>query len=136
MEFRETTQEDLDFVANNSVSRGIQKHQPEQIDYCYTLEHEGKVLGIGGFRLINKTTAWAWTDWTHFSGSHIIVAYRVVKEWMDMFAKEHNLKRLQAYIECDFAEAIRMVKHLGFEYESTMENFMDDKDAYMYKRIF
>lgn len=135
MIFRRTTQEDLDFVADNSVSRGILKRQPECIEYCYTLEHEGKVLGIGGFRLINLTTAWAWTDWTHLSAEHIIVCYRTVKEWMDIFAKEHGIKRFQAYIQPDFPEATRMAEHLGFKYESTMKNFVGNKDAHMYVRI-
>jgi len=135
MKIRETTQSDMDFVANNSVSRGIAKFQPEQIDYCYTLEHEGEILGIGGFRLINLTTAWCWTDWTHLSSKHTIVGYRVVKEWMDIFVREHGIKRLQAYIEPDFPEAIRMVEHLGFKKESVMKNFVGDKDVYLYVRI-
>lgn len=135
MNFRETTQEDIDFVAENSVSRGIAKQQPERIEYCYTLEHEGKPLGIGGFRLINLTTAWCFVDLSHLSGKHIIQTYRTIKEWIDIFAKEHKLRRLQAYIECDYPEAIRLVEHLGFEWESTMPNFVGDKPAYMYVRI-
>lgn len=136
MEFRETTQKDLDFVANHSVSRGILKRQPECIDYCYTLEHKGKVLGIGGFRLINLTTAWCWTDLTYLAGEHIIVGYRILNEWIDIFVKEHGIKRLQAYVECNFKEAIRMVKHLGFHYESTMPNFVGNQPAYMYVKLF
>ena len=136
MNFRETTQEDLDFVANHSVSRGILKRQPECIDYCYTLEHEGKPLGIGGFRLINLTTAWVWCDLTDCAGSHIIVCYRVLKEYLDIFAKEHEIRRAQAYIETNFIEAIRLVEHLGFHRESTMPNFVSDKPAFMYSRIF
>ena len=136
MEFRKTTQEDLDFVANHSVSRRILKRQPECIDYCFTLEHEGKPLGIGGFRLINLTTAWCWLDMTDRAGSHIIPAYRVVNEWMDIFVKEHGIKRLQAYVEMDFPEAICMIQHLGFEKESIMKNFIGDKDASLYARIF
>lgn len=135
MEFRETTQADLEYVADHSVSRGIQKYQPEQVDYCYTLEHEGQVLGIGGFRLINLTTAWCWVDITHLAKNHIIVCYRVVKEWMDIFVKEHNLKRLQAYIEMDFPQAVRMAQHLGFKKESIMKNFIGDKDAFMYVKV-
>jgi len=137
MNFRESTPEDIEFVADHSISRGIAKCQPEQIEYCYTLEHEGKVLGVGGFRLINLTTAWCWTDWTYFTGKHIIVCYRVVKEWIDIFIEEHKLKRLQAYVECDFPEAIRMVEHLGFEkeFDKPMKNFVGDKDAFLYVRI-
>jgi RimJ/RimL family protein N-acetyltransferase len=136
MEFRETTQKDLDFLADHSVSRGITKHQPECVDYCYTLEHEGKVLGIGGFRLINLTTAWCWLDMSDLAGGHIITSYRVSKKWMEIFAKEHGIKRLQAYIEASFPEAIRTVEHLGFHKESTMSNFVGNQPAYLYVRFF
>ena len=135
MQFRETTQEDLDFVANHSVSRGIQKRCPEQIDYSFTFEHQGEVLGVGGFRFINTTTAWAWLDMTDLAGSHIISCYRGIKEWIDKFVKDHNIRRLQAYVEMDFVEAIRMVQHLGFKKESIMYNFMGDKDAFMYVKL-
>ena len=47
MEFRETIQSDLDFMADNSQSRGIEKDQPNTIVHRYTIEDEGKVLGIG-----------------------------------------------------------------------------------------
>lgn len=136
MNFRKMTQPDVDFVKEHSISRGIVGKQPESIDYGYTLEHEGKVLGIGGFRLINMTTAWAWTNWTHLAREHLVVAYRTVKEWLEIFAKEHNLKRLQAYVEVDFEEAIRMVTHLGFHKESTMLNFVGNQSAYLYVRFF
>ncbi len=135
MNFRETTQEDLDYIADHSVSRGVQKQQPEQIDYMFTLEHEGVPLGIGGFRLINTTTAWCWVDLGCESGKHIRLVYRLIKEWMDRFIKLHGIVRLQAYVEYDFPEAIRMVQHLGFNWESKMKNFIGDKDAAMYVRI-
>ena len=136
MNFRETVQSDLDFMADNSVSRGIQKHCPEQIDYCYTLEHKGNVLGVGGFRFINLTTSWVWYDFAPLAGQHIIVVYRVLKEWMDVFVKEHGIKRLQAYIEIDFPEAVRTAKHLGFRKESTMQSFVGNQPAYLYVRFF
>ena len=137
MNFRETTQPDLDFMAEHSVSRGIQSKQPESIEYLYTLEHEGNPLGVGGFRLINSTTAWCWVDLSdRVHEGHTIVAYRVIKEWVEIFAKEHGIKRLQAYVACDFPEAVRMVKHLGFYQEGPpMRCFLGEKSAYMYVRI-
>lgn len=137
MNFRETTQADLDFVAEHSISRGVQKDQPQQTDYCYTLEHDGKVLIIGGFRLINSTTAWAWLDLTDASGGHIVTVYRVIREWADKFVKTHGIKRLQAYIECDFEEGKRLAQHSGFEkeFEKPMKNFVGNKDAFMYVRF-
>lgn len=134
--FRELKQEDIDAVKNDSISRGILSKQPESIDFGYTLEHEGKVLGIGGFRLINMTTIWCWTDWTHFAREHTITAYRTVREYIDIFAKEHKIKRAQAYVECSFPEAIRMVEHLGFHRESVMPNFVENESAYLYVKFF
>lgn len=133
MIFRESTKSDFDYLAEHSLSRGIQKYQPEQIDYCYTLEHEGKPLIMGGFHIINLTTCWCWLDLA--TKDNILTAYRTIKEWLVLFAKEHGIKRLQAYVECDFPEAIRTVEHLGFIRESVMYNFIGDKDAYMYVRF-
>ncbi len=135
MIFRETTQEDLDFVADHSVSRGVQKFCPDQTVFTYTLEHEGKPLGIGGYNLINVSTAWAWVNLTDESGKYIKTCYRVIKEWTDKFILEHKIKRLQVYVECDFIEAIRLARHLGFEKESVMKNFVGDKDAFLFVRI-
>lgn len=135
MQFRETTQEDINFLADHSVSRGISKYQPECIDYSYTLERRGNPLAIGGFKLINRTTAWCWLNMADCSDGHIVVIYRVISEWIDEFVKTHKIKRLQAYVETDFPEAMRLVEHLGFKWESDMEDFIDNKDAYMYVRL-
>ena len=135
MEFRESTQEDFDYLADHSVSRGIQKQCPEQQEFVYSLVHEDVVLGIGGFMLINKTTAWCWCDFSTDAGSHILTAYRTMRDWIEVFCKEHGIVRLQAYVECDFTQAISMVQHLGFKKECIMERFMGDKDAFMYVRI-
>jgi len=136
MNFRETTQEDIVYMADHSVSRGIFKKQPERTEYLYTLEHEGVPLGVGGFTLVNLTTAWCWVDIGTEAGNHVVVFYRLIKEWMETFVKDHNLKRLQAYVEMDFPEAIRMVRHLGFHEESIMQDFIEDRDAFLYVRIF
>ena len=134
MIFREATQADMDYVAEHSISQGVQSKQPESIDYLFTLEHEDVPLGIGGFRLLNSTTAWAWVNLA--DTSHMITGYRVIKNWIESFVEEHKLRRLQAYVMCDFPEAIRMVKHLGFRQESIMRCFNGDKSAYLYVRIF
>ena len=135
MIFREAVQEDLDYLADNSISRGVQKHAPEQVSYIYSLEHNGKLLGAGGFQLINLHTAWCWVDMSHEARNYIVSSYKTIKEQIESFMIEHNIKRLQAYVECDFPEAIRMVSHLGFHKESIMKNFVGDNDAYMYVRV-
>ena len=133
MNFREAIQDDFDFVADHSVSRG--KVHPERVDYVYTLEHDGQPLCIGGFKLMNYDTAWCWIDITDIAGSHTVAMYRVIRDWIDSFVEEHGLTRIQATVEIDFTEAIRMVKHLGFKKESIMESYVGGKDAFMYVRL-
>jgi hypothetical protein len=136
MIFRQMNQKDVEYMKNHSVSRGILKNQPDNIDFCYALEHEGKLLGIGGLRLINPTTAWCWVDMSDNAEGHIITVYRTIKKWMYEFVELKKIKRLQAYIEPDFPKAVRMAQHLGFYKESIMTKFIGDKDAYLYVRIF
>jgi len=132
---RESIQSDLDYMAEHTMSRGVQKSCPEQISYMYTLEDDGVPLGMGGFRLINKYTSWCWVDFSPVGHKNVILSYRTIKEKINEFCKEHKIKRLQAYVECDFPEAIRLAEHLGFSQESTMSNFAGNRDAYMYVRI-
>lgn len=136
MRIREMTQSDVEYMKGHSISRGILKNQPEQIELNYALEHEGKLLCIGGIRLINLATAWCWVDLAFESGKHTRMVYRAIKEWMLNLVEERGLKRLQAYIEPDFPEAIRMIQHLGFEKESILEGFLPNGNALLYKRIF
>lgn len=133
MEFREVRQSDIDYMIENSINKDLK--QLRAVDYIYTLEHEGIPLLVGGFRLINDTTAWCWADISHEASKHTTMMYRVIKEWIDKFTKEHNIKRLQAAIRCSNPEARRMVKHLGFQQESVMPYFFGDESGYMYRKI-
>ena len=135
MEFGELTQVDIDAVKDNSISRGILSKQPQKIDFSYALRHRGKVLGIGGIRLINETTCWCWLDLSKDAKEHIIAVYRVVREWFEILMKDKGIVRAQCYIEANFEEAIRLAKHLGFRYESTMSNFIGKKPAFMFVKM-
>lgn len=135
MIFRETIQTDLKYMENHSINQKVDRKQLDRIDYIYTLEHEDIPLMVGGFRMITSSVAWCWIDLSDECGKHIIPAYRVISEWIGIFAKEHNIRRLQAFVRKDYLEGIRLMQHLGFEYESTMEDFFPDCHASMYKRL-
>lgn len=131
------TLEDVEYMKEHSMSRGILKNQPEQIEFYYALEHEGRLLCIGGARMINLSTAWCWVDLSDNAKDNIREVYRSIKEWMLEIVTEKNIKRLQAYIEPDFPEAVRMAQHLGFHKESILEKFLDDgRDADLFVRLF
>lgn len=135
MKLRPMTESDVEFMANHSVSRGIFSKMPEEIDVSVTLEHDDKVLCVGGISMINCTTAWCWLDLSEESGKYIVIVYRLVKEWLDDVVEQKGIKRLQAYVEIGFEEAERTMHHLGFEWEFRMKNFVGDKPADLYVRF-
>ena len=135
MKFREAIQSDIEYMADHTVSRGCFKDQPEMLDYVYTLEHEGKILAVGGMKLVNPTVAWAWVDLSDNSKDNIRTVYRTMKEWLDTMMKDHGIHRLMAAVECDFEDAVRTAEHLGFSKEFKMSSWKDGKPAYMYVKL-
>lgn len=135
MIFRESIPEDVLYMAEHSINQKCDRKQEETIDYTYTLEHEDKPLMVGGFRMITTTTAWCWVDLSPEIGKHLIPAYRLIREWIDLFAQEYNIKRLQAFVRTDVPENERLVKHLGFVCESVMPCFFGNDSAYLYVRV-
>ena len=131
MNFRKAKTEDLEYVAQHSISKGI-KEFPTSVDHIFTLEHEGDILGVGGFKLLNEYTAWCWMDWTNSALVYKISTYRVVREWLDEFRKQFGIKLLMAAVREHFAEAIRTVTHLGFEKSIRLPKFFGEEDAYLY----
>jgi RimJ/RimL family protein N-acetyltransferase len=137
MNFRVAKYEDLEFVRQHSLFPDDVKEQVAQADYEFTLEHVDKILLIGGFRLITNSTCWGWFQMTEFVGNHIQVVYRVIKEYTEIWCKNHNIKRLQIYVESDFEKGLRVAKHLGFKKECDMKHFMGkDRDAVLFVRYF
>ena len=136
MEFRTATKDDLGYMADHSISRGVLKRMPDKVEYVYTLEHDDKILCVGGFILANLTTAWCWIDISSEAGGPILTMHRVIRDWIEKFCEDHKIIRSQAHVDCSFTEGITLVQHLGFMKESIMEKFMGDKDAFLYKRIF
>ena len=134
MNFRETIPADFEFMSHHSINKDVDRKILDCVDYVFTLEDDVP-LAIGGFRMINTTTAWCWIDLSDEAGKHLVKVYRVIKEWIDEFAESHKIKRLQAFVRTDFEEAERLVKHLGFKKESIMENFFGEENAYLYVRL-
>ena len=132
MNFRVGTVEDLELM--QSLNHQERKFD-EVIDHIYTLEHNGEILGVGGFRMIVPETAWCWVDFSAYGVKHIRDTYRVTRDWIDGWAEKTGVKRLQAFVK-DSEKEMRLVNHLGFEQESRMKNFYGDDDAFLYARIF
>jgi hypothetical protein len=135
MILRELKQSDIDYLKNHSISRTIFNKIPEETDIRVAIEENGITLAIGGIQMINSTTAWCWVDLSDEAGKHVIIVYRLIKTWLGEMVEKMGIKRLQCYVEQDFAEGHNMVKHLGFEFEHTMLNFVGNKPADLYRRL-
>lgn len=125
----------VEIVKANAVSLSRSVTPVDITDYVYALEHDGALLAVGGIKLMNPTTAWAWLDLTPHGLKRIKSTYRVIRDWLDVMVAEHGLYRLMAAVECDFPQAVRTVEHLGFVKESVMQNWTGDKPAYLYARL-
>ena len=134
MNFRISKLEDFEYMAQHSTNK-TERKRIDRVDYDYTLEHEGRVLGMGGFSMILPETYWCWIDLTPEAEDHILTTYRVTKEWINQFADKMEIKRLQAFVRND-ERHIRLVNHLGFQREFLMKNFYANEDAYMYRKLF
>jgi hypothetical protein len=129
-------QSDLDFVAEHGIHKGVLKNQPDCIDYSYCLEHEGKVLVIGGMKLINSTCAIGWIALTVWAGDHIIEVFRCVKTWLSDMAQTIGLTCVMAFVEAGFEEGERTVEHLGFTLKCRIPNYKGEIPADLYIKTF
>jgi hypothetical protein len=136
MNFRAMTQQDLDFTAEHSINRGVLKNQPKETDLAYTLEHEGNVLIVGGFKLINHTSALCWLSMTCFAGDHIIMVFRTIKEWIEILCKEKGIQCLMAFVDAGFEAGETTVRHLGFEKQCRIRNYSDTGPADLWIKYF
>jgi hypothetical protein len=139
MIFRQGTLADVAEVNKTSISHGLKENDcAEEVCSCtrlWTLEHEGKVLAVGGLKFIVPGTAWIWMNWSSESLKHIKTVYIITREWLVECMKVNDLRRVQAAVRSDFEEGKRMVEHLGFEYESYMLKFFPDCDAELFVKF-
>ena len=134
MELRPATAEDLSEVAKTSISHG-EKEAPESLDFVFAIDDHGKILAVGGAKVITESTAFVWLNLAEEARSRMILIYRVVRDWLDGWEESRTPCRLMAAVRTDFEEGKLTVEHLGFEIESVMPKFFGNEDAYMYVRI-
>lgn len=137
MQFRQLIQSDIEYMAQHAlVGRESWKNQSGEAQYNFTLEHEGKILGIGGFIMVGKTCAISWFDMTEDAKEHIITSYRVLKEWADIFCKDHGIQRLMAFVRTGYEAGVRTCEHLGYRFENRMPKYEDGQPFDLFVKFF
>jgi hypothetical protein len=136
MRLRDATPSDIEFVETHPAFPGYYVKEPMQSAYCVALEQDGNVVAVGGLLLVTKTCAWVWCEVTTFAADNKIELVRNMRNYLDMMVMDLGISRLQAWIDPEREEAIRLVQHLGFVEEYEMKNFLGvDKSAMMYIKL-
>lgn len=141
MEFRKSTQEDLDYVRSNPFEDAV-KYYPYLVvpeDSCYTAVFEGNVVAVYGLERICEGVSWVWLIMTagcKKKGVFGIIAIHTIRDKLEELLRNNNIRRAQATVRPDFTEAIKMIEFLGFEKEGLMKQYYLDKtDAILYARL-
>jgi len=136
MLLRNATTADFEFVAEHSAFKNYYTKEPERLFYSVALEQDGNVIAVGGLMLITKHTAWAWCEITTFVENHKIELVRTMRDWLDVTVSELQLSRLQAWVDPERPEAVKLIKHLGFVEEFSMKDFLGlDKNVSLFIKL-
>ena len=141
MEFRQATQEDLDYVRSNPFEGPVKGYPYLEVptEHCYAAIFEGHIVGVGGLAIHWEGVAEVWMILTadcKKKGLYGIVALYAIQNKMDELIEENNIWRAQATVRTDFPKAIEMIEFFGFQREGLLRKYFPDKcDGYRYARL-
>ncbi len=143
MEFRQSTQDDLNYVRENPFEGAVKDYPYLEVpdDNCYTAIFEDQIVAVYGLQSIWEGVAWVWlimTDDCKKEGVFGIIAIHAIRDKLEELLKDNNIRRAQARMRPDFTEAIKMIEFLGFKNETPdgmKEYFPDRGDGYLYSRL-
>jgi hypothetical protein len=94
-------------------------------------DKEGEIVAVAGLVEQWPGCLRAYAFLGEHAGRHMITLTRSVKRYL----RDFPVRRVEAAVECSFAEGIRWAKLLGFEQEGLMRAYWNDRDAYLFARV-
>ena len=111
------------------------KHM-ESAGPCFTLEHEGEIIGSAGIAFIWEGVGEGWMMVSPLIYKYPLTAYKETKRNLEALIATHNIHRLQIICHEWFDAAHRWAERLGFKKESLLEKYGVDKSNFIrYVRI-
>lgn len=141
MEYRKSTQADIDYVRENPFEGEVKDYPyitcPDE--NAITTIYEGHIVAVGGVQVHWEGNGTFWLilrDDAKKHGFHGVLALSAIQEKVDHLMAKNNLWRAQAAVRPEFEAAVKMIEYLGFEYEGLMKQYYPDKtDAYRYAKV-
>jgi hypothetical protein len=104
----------------------------EAVGYSYTAMVDGRPIACAGLAEQWEGRALAWALIGQDAGPHFVRMVRGMRRALDM----SRWRRIEAQVDAEFVEGIRLAVMLGFEVESKMRLFTTEgRDAFMFVRI-
>ena len=96
-----------------------------------------EILGVAGLSPLWNGVAQAWVVVGLGVKKHSFFLNRNVLKYLDILAKTHSLRRIQATVPCFSDGNLSWIESLGFELESKLKGFgPDGKDHFMYRKMY
>ena len=141
MEFRQATQEDMEYVRQDPFEGAVKDYPYMQIpdENCFTGIFESEIVGVGGVQVKWEGVGLFWLMLTakcRKQDMFGIIALHALRDKVDELIEKNNLWRAIAEVRADFPKAIGMIEFFGFERDCLMEYHCPDKGhAYLYSKI-
>jgi len=104
----------------------------ESVGHSYTAMADGRPIACAGLAEQWEGRALAWALIGQDAGPHFVRMVRGMRRALDM----SQWRRIEAQVDAEFVEGIRLAVMLGFEVESKMRAFTTEgRDAFMFVRI-
>lgn len=141
MEYRKSTQEDLDYVRANPYEGAIKDYPYLSVpdENTITTIYEGHIVAVGGVQIKWPGRGLFWLilrDDAKKHGFHGVLALSAIREKVEYLIAENRLHRAEAAVKPDFEESVKMIRFLGFEYEGRMKKYYPDgSDGLLYAKV-
>jgi len=96
----------------------------------FTALIDAKPVACGGIYPVWSGVGEAWFLASHRLHCNTFSVAKAVKSNIEKLMSNHGLHRAQATVHCDFKQAHRFAKWLGFKNEGRMKAFASDKSDY------
>lgn len=97
---------------------------------------KGKWIFSGGILVHRAGFGEAWILCSKGAAAHPVGVFRVARDYLNTGFVLNRLYRLQAIVRCDWPQAQKFVKRLGFVKEGVLKKYgADQSDYIMYARV-
>ncbi len=103
----------------------------------YTLTIDGEIVFCAGVVLMGWQRGEAWTLLSSLFFIYKKTCYKAIKKYLEIIAKNNNLRRVQSFTMINANGTENFMKHLGFEKEGIAHRFSSNgEDVVQYWRGF